>query len=221
MKARRAQSVADIKLVAFGDPRPEDAAADGAWSLPSSRSEVEGIAALFGTRAVTYLGDQATERRAKTGLAGFSHVHFACHGTLDEQFPLHSALLLSEPDDIRDGDENGRLQVWEIFEDVRIDADLVVLSACHSGLGQERGGEGLMGLTRAFQYAGARSVVASLWRVSDQATADLMLGFYRHLKEGRTKAEALRAAQVELITAGRTAARPLHWAAFAVFGDWY
>ncbi|MCP4661409.1 MAG: CHAT domain-containing protein, partial [bacterium] len=91
------------------------------------------------------------------------------------------------------------LQAWEIFEHVRLDADLVVLSACQSALGEERGGDGLLGLTRAFQYAGARSVVASLWQVSDRVTPELMVRFYRHLRSGKPKDQALQAAQIELI----------------------
>jgi len=109
---------------------------------------------------------------------------------------------------------------------MRIDADLVTLSACDSGLGKEAGGEGLLGLTRAFEYAGARSVLASLWRVEDTATLELMTRFYTHLSGGETKDEALRSAQVEMIhLAGRgpnglDLSSPRHWAAFEVFGDW-
>ncbi|HEX4865563.1 MAG TPA: CHAT domain-containing protein, partial [Acidimicrobiales bacterium] len=127
-----------------------------------------------------------------------------------------------------DGKDNGLLQAWEIFERLRVDADLVVLSACRSGLGSEMGGEGLIGLTRAFQYAGARSVVASLWEVSDPATADLMVRFYRRLRRGHPVDEALRAAQLDLIrshpsrhgeTGGVDPASPFVWAAFQLFGD--
>jgi CHAT domain-containing protein len=102
---------------------------------------------------------------------------------------------------------------------MRIDADLVTLSACESGLGREAGGEGLVGLTRAFQFAGAHSVLASLWKVDDRSTAELMKGFYRHLKAGKTKDEALRLAQVELIHSADFA-QPRFWAAFQINGDW-
>ena len=81
------------------------------------------------------------------------------------------------------------------------------------------GGEGLVGLTRAFQYAGARSVLASLWSVADESTADLMSRFYRHLKAGKTKDAALRAAQLDLIRSRRFF-HPFHWAAFTLTGDW-
>ena len=100
-----------------------------------------------------------------------------------------------------------------------------LISACESGLGKEAGGEGLLGLTRAFEYAGARSVLASLWKVDDQATFELMARFYARLRAGATKDEALRSAQLEMIRAGRTAAgidlsEPRHWAAFQLAGDW-
>ena len=107
-------------------------------------------------------------------------------------------------------------------EQVRLDADLVTLSACESGLGQDQGGDGLLGLTRAFQYAGARSVVASLWGVGDDGTAELMRRFYGYLKAGESKDEALRHAQTDLLSgaAGEAWRLPFHWAAFELFGDW-
>jgi CHAT domain-containing protein len=164
-------------------------------------------------RATVYLGAEATEGRARGIGPDAPLLHFATHARIDERFPLDSALVLSPGP----GDENGLLQAWEIFDSVRIDSDLVTLSACETALGKEMGGEGLLGLTRAFLYAGARSVLASLWRVSDRITPDLMRRFYRHLARGEPKDEALRAAQVEMIRAG---GHPFGWAAFQVFGDW-
>jgi CHAT domain-containing protein len=146
-------------------------------------------------------------------------VHFASHGLVDSRFPLNSALALTIPEAPKDGEENGLLQAWEIFDKVRLNADLVVLSACETGLGKDMGGEGLVGLTRAFQYAGARTVVASLWSVADESTARLMKVFYGYLKAGGAKDEALRAAQITLLQDPRTA-HPFHWAAFQVIGDW-
>jgi CHAT domain-containing protein len=177
------------------------------------------------------LGDQATEEHAKAIGKGVRYLHFASHGLLDERFPLNSALALTIPERPAAGQANGLLQAWEIFEQMRIDADLVTLSACETALGKEMGGEGLVGLTRAFQYAGARSVLASIWSVGDDSTAELMTRFYGHLKAGKAKDEALRAAQIELIrqrrllkdTAHGTAlavSHPFHWAAFQLVGDW-
>ncbi len=113
--------------------------------------------------------------------------------------------------------EDGLLQVYEIFN-LKLNADLVVLSACETGLGKEVKGEGLIGLTRAFLYAGTPSVVVSLWKVSDRSTAELMVALYQHL-EGQTvnKAEALRQAQLKLIEGGRYA-HPYYWAPFVLVG---
>jgi CHAT domain-containing protein len=238
--------------VAFGDPwfpprlaqsRPEDIGearlrsfsdrAQLRWErLPQSRREVEEIAALFPTdRRRTYLDRDASEERAKAVGGEARIVHFATHGYVDDRSPFDSGLVLSIPEEVVEGRDNGLLQVWEIFESVRLDADLVVLSACETGVGEIRGGEGIIGLTRAFQYAGARSVLASLWRVEDEATAELMQRFYRHLRSGKAKDEALRAAQLELIRSslrvpdgrgGRTernAAAPYFWAALQLVGD--
>jgi CHAT domain-containing protein/Tfp pilus assembly protein PilF len=229
------------KLVAFGDPRfpkaPEGRRdlAPGLrsfnWApLPNTRREVERIAEVYPGASV-YLGDQATEERAKSVGRDVRVLHFATHGYTDDRSPLDSALVLTMPAELRAGQENGLLQVWEIFESVRLDADLVVLSSCESALGRELSGEGLIGLTRAFQYAGARSVVASLWSVADRVTAELMARFYRHYAAGLSKDEALRAAQMELIrgpvrlttSKGQDmkmdASAPFYWAAFELFGD--
>jgi CHAT domain-containing protein/Tfp pilus assembly protein PilF len=230
-----------VSLVAFGDPsypalsqKQSDQVADAQTRslltrgysfepLPSSRSEVETIASLFPGHATVYVGKEATEEKAKATGKDVRYVHFAAHGILDERFPLNSALVLSMPEKGTEGRDNGLLQAWEIFEHVRIDADLVVLSACESALGKEMGGEGLLGLTRAFQYAGARSIVASLWSVADESTSELMKRFYGYLKNGKSKDEALRAAQIDLIEAGdlpSEMAHPFHWAAFELIGDW-
>ena len=200
-------------------------------SLPGTRHEVERIAELYrgaGTR--TYLGADATEERAKAIGRGPRYVHFATHGLLDERTPLDSALVLSLDEQLTEGRENGLLQVWEIFERLRLDADLVVLSACQTAKGELLGGEGLIGLTRAFQYAGARSVAATLWSVDDPTTSELMVRFYRHLRAGVPKAEALRAAQMELMRAPieiqrgervvkKDASAPYYWAAFQLYGE--
>lgn len=200
--------------------------------LPESRREVEEIAELFpADRRQTYVDRAALEERAKEIGKGVRILHFATHGFVDDRSPFDSGLVLSIPEELAEGRDNGLLQVWEIFESLRLDADLVVLSACETGIGEIRGGEGMIGLTRAFQYAGARSVLASLWRVEDAATAELMQRFYRHLLAGKAKDEALREAQLELIRSPlrvpdgrggwtqRSAATPYFWAALQLVGD--
>jgi len=114
---------------------------------------------------------------------------------------------------------DGFLRMHEIYN-LRLPADLVVLSACQTALGRDIRGEGLIGLTRGFMYAGARSVVASLWQVDDESTAELMKRFYRAmLKEKRRPADALRAAQLEMSRDKRWSA-PFHWAGFILQGEW-
>jgi CHAT domain-containing protein/Tfp pilus assembly protein PilF len=230
--ARRAGG--EERLVAFGDPvyrsLPPDAPADPETReavrqglllqpLPSSGEEVKFIAALY-PDAEIHLGRDATEERAKAIGQEASLVHFACHGVLDERFPLNSALVFTQPETPAEGRDNGLLQAWEIFESMRLNADLVTLSACDTALGQETAGEGLVGLTRAFQFAGARSVLASLWGVSDRSTALFMQRFYGHLRSGKSKDEALRAAQIDQIRGDALRAHPFHWAAFQLTGDW-
>jgi len=227
-------------LAVFGDPRYRRASAgadssspDPAWRaaatrgcrfepLPQTRREAEEIGRLWGDGARVYLGEQATEERVKAVAPEVGVLHVAAHGCLDERFPLNSALALTLSEGAAESRDNGLLQAWEIFESLRLSADLVVLSACDSALGKEVAGEGLLGLTRAFHYAGARSVAASLWQVPDEATADLMVRFHRHLRQGEGKGEALRAAQAELLAgaAGEEARAPYFWAGFQLFGDW-
>ena len=221
-KTRRTTSAsARPTVVAFADPsygsadgKGTDAAIDPGLRalvrsgytfepLPASRAEVSGIVKLYGDSAVSYIGPAATEERAKSIGRSPRYVHFATHGVLDEELPLNSGLVLSLRNKPAEGQDNGLLQAWEIFEQVLLDADLVTLSACESALGKELGGEGLVSLTRAFQYAGARSVMASLWSVADESTADLMTRFYGYLKTGKTKDAALRAAQLDLIRSTR------------------
>jgi CHAT domain-containing protein/Tfp pilus assembly protein PilF len=242
-----------LDLIAFGDPRfptemskeNPDSVSDlrvrsavrhGAVSLEPlyfSRREVEGILTLFPPEAVQiFLGVDATEERAKAVGKGTRILHFATHARLDDRLPLDSALVLTIPQGFPSDRDNGLLQVWEIFEKVRLDADLVVLSGCETALGEEHSGEGLIGLTRAFQYAGARTVMASLWSVQDQATSELMIRFYKHLRAGKSKDEALRQAQMDLIRGPievvnekgeKTlfdASAPYYWAGFQVYGDW-
>jgi CHAT domain-containing protein/Tfp pilus assembly protein PilF len=203
-------------LMAFGDPRypPGDRRLP---SLQASRQEVQEIAGLFGSGARVALGEQATEERALEEGRAARYLHFAVHGLVDRRLPLDSALALATPERAVEGRANGLLQAWEVFEKMRLDAELVTLSACETGLGREMAGEGLVGLVRAFHYAGAPSVVASLWWVADRSTADLMVRFYAGLQRGLTKDEALRQAQAGL---ARSGVHPFHWAAFQLHGDW-
>jgi CHAT domain-containing protein/Tfp pilus assembly protein PilF len=192
--------------------------ADAPAALAASLKEAEAVRKLVKETRV-YQGDEATEANARLAARRAQVLHFACHATLDGRIPLNSCLLLMGKSDGVPA-EDGELRAWEIIEEVRTPASLVVLSACETGLGREVAGEGLMGLVRAFHVSGASSVVASLWRVEDAATAALMKAFYGNLAEGRPPAEALRLAQADL-RSGAAKGRPLppyYWAAFQVYG---
>ena len=158
------------------------------------------------------------ERLLSMDLTQYAILHLATHGFLDPQRPEHSGLILSTVD--RDGKEqNGFVSLQDIYQ-LRAPTDLVVLSACRTALGKDVRGEGLLGLTRGFMYAGASSVVASLWKVDDEVTAELMKQFYANmLKEGMTPAEALRAAQ-NSVRQNPNWRSPHYWAAFTLQGEY-
>ncbi len=202
-------------LVAFGDPEYDTGPAGLALSpLPGTRAEVEAIAALYGPEARAFLGREATKAAALQECREARLVHFACHGILDHRDPLASGIALTATED-----DDGLLRAWEILQRARLDADLVVLSACQTGQGQHTRHEGVIGLTRALQYAGARSVMVSLWSVSDASTAALMTAFYRELREGASKDVALQRAMGELRKDPRWE-HPFYWAPFVLVGDW-
>jgi CHAT domain-containing protein len=210
---------------ARGEPvEPPSAAAPAAAAsyrrLPFSRLEAEGIAGLVpADQRLTALGLDAS-RTAVDGaaLAGYRLLHFATHAVIDDRRPELSGLVLSLVD--RRGEPvDGTLRLLDVYN-LRLDADLVTLSACESALGKEVRGEGLVGLTRGFLYAGAARVVASLWSVQDRATAELMKRFYRGmLAEGRPPAEALRAAQLSMLAEARWN-EAYYWAPFVLQGEW-
>ena len=143
------------------------------------------------------------------------------HGILDDQQPMRSHLLFQQEDpSLVDSLNDNYLMMAELYG-MQLNAELAVLSACNSGIGQLSGGEGMMSLSRAFSYAGVRSIVMSLWAVSDQSTADLMLLFYKNLKNGSTKANALRQAKLEYLETYNDPifSHPYYWSGFVMIGD--
>lgn len=186
--------------------------------LPFSVLEINKIASFFPkNRKTIYTGIEAKEERVKREqLTKYSHIHFATHGIFDERHPNRSCLVLTLDDD---PEEDGFLQMNEIFN-LKLDSDLVVLSACQTGEGKLRQGEGLIGLTRAFFYAGTESIVASLWEVDDYSTAELFGKFYGYLHEGKSKGEALRKAKLDFIKEKNPRLRhPFYWAPFVIIGN--
>lgn len=195
-------------LIAIGNPR------GGPGPLPYSAGELHAIAGLFGRPVHVLEGDQATEGRVRDQVAGGARMlHFATHGMIDELRPDRSGLVLTANPPADDG----LLQMREVYA-MRMDADLVTLSACETALGRNVMGEGVIGLARAFFYAGARSVVASLWDVDDRSTARLMQRFYEHLRAGQPIDVALQQAKLSMIRDGGQSAAPFYWAAFIASG---
>jgi CHAT domain-containing protein/Tfp pilus assembly protein PilF len=185
-----------------------------------SRQEAEAIRAVTPRRDMKSQMDFDATRAAAMSpdLSQYRIVHFATHGLLNNEHPELSGLIFSLVD--KSGQpQNGFLRLEDIYN-LSLPADLVVLSACETGLGKEIRGEGLIGLTRGFMYAGASRVVASLWKVSDLATARLMARFYSAMeKDGMPPAPALRAAQISLWKQKRWHS-PYYWAAFQIQGEW-
>ena len=198
----------------------EDAGLHRLEPLPGSRREAKQIASyLPPERVLTALGAEASRETALgPEVAHARIVHFATHALLDVRRPELSGIVVSEGD-AAGHPRNGFLSLADVSS-MRLSAELVVLSACRTGLGKDVRGEGLVGLTRGFMHAGAPRVLASLWKVSDTATAALMTRFYRGLLEaGLAPAEALREAQRALRKDRRTSA-PQAWAGFVLEGDW-
>jgi CHAT domain-containing protein len=189
--------------------------------LPFSRQEAEAILRLApkeaGMMALDFQANRATATSA--ALRQYRIIHFATHGLLNDEHPELSGIVLTLVDE-QGAPQEGFLQLHDIYN-LDLPAELVVLSACQTGLGKEIKGEGLVGLTRGFMYAGAPRVVASLWKVSDEATQELMKRFYQGiLGEKRLRpAAALREAQIELMKEKRWES-PYYWAAFVIQGDW-
>jgi CHAT domain-containing protein len=188
--------------------------------LPFTRQEADQLLALTAKassfRATDFQASRATV--LDPALGHYRYVHFATHGFLDSERPGLSALVLSMVD-AQGKPQDGFLRANDIYN-LKLPAELVVLSACQTGLGKEIKGEGLVGLTRGFMYAGAARVVVSLWSVNDKATAELMTKFYeKMLKQGERPAAALRAAQVEMWKKKQWQS-PYYWAAFTMQGEW-
>lgn len=186
--------------------------------LPHTGEEAAALASLAGADTLMAIGFDATADLAKSGqLQPYRIVHFATHGVIDTEFPELSGLVFSLVDETGQP-LDGILRLPDIYR-LRLDSELVVLSACETALGRDIRGEGLVGLTRGFIYAGASSVVASLWTVQDRATRNLMTRFFRkHLHQGLSASTAFHEAQREMAADDRYS--PYHWAGFVFQGDW-
>jgi CHAT domain-containing protein len=201
----------------------QDVSRDGAFHLarlPFSRREAAAIvgpvAPGMGLEALDF---DASRRLAISGdLAHYRIVHFATHALIDSEHPELSGLVLSLVDE-KGNPQDGFLDLHDIYN-LDLDADLVVLSACETALGKEVDGEGMIGLTRGFMYAGAGDVVGTGWKVDDSATAQFMKTFYSAIEnDGLSAAQALRRAQLALRKEKRWSF-PFYWSGFMLEGDW-
>jgi CHAT domain-containing protein len=198
------QSGKGAQMLVLGNPDLGNAKYD----LPSAQAEAQQIARQW-SGARLLLRAEASETGFRNAAARYPLLHVAAHGVFNQKKPLDSALMLSA-----DQANDGKLTVAELYG-LRFNADLVTLSACETGLGQVNSGDDVVGLTRGFLYAGASSVVASLWQVDDDATAELMTRFYAEYAQ-RNKMEALRAAQLEV---RKKYPHPYYWSAFYLTGS--
>jgi CHAT domain-containing protein/predicted negative regulator of RcsB-dependent stress response len=213
-------AVADVA----GSPAPTTSAMEG---LPLARlngtrieaDQISKLAKTSGGQADVWLDLDANEDNLGTrDISKYRIIHVATHGLLNAERPQFTGVVLSL---VGNKTHDGFVRTDEVFN-LRLGSPLVMLSACETGLGKEKRGEGVMGLTRAFMYAGAPTVGVSLWSVADKSTADLMTDFYKRLLstgEGTTSSGALRGAQLAMI-AGKKYSAPFYWAPFVLVGDW-
>lgn len=192
------------KILAFGNP---DIGKE--YDLPFAEKEIKSFSPYF-SRVTGILNSQATETKLKSMIKDHGILHIASHGEFDHLVPASSGLKMAKSDD-----DDGDLTVKEIFS-LNLKARLVVMSACETGLGKLSRGDEIVGLNRAFFYAGAKSIVSTLWRISDVASAVIMKRFYRYLAEGHNLSDSLRMAQ---LVVREYYPHPAYWAAFRLLGN--
>ncbi|HET9370499.1 MAG TPA: CHAT domain-containing protein [Vicinamibacterales bacterium] len=185
--------------------------------LPFAEAEARAVARIYGGRAAT--GSEPTEAWFRERASQADVIHLATHGYFNSFRAIGSGLRFAVPrEPSTDTVNDGALQAWEVFTEIPLRASLVVLSACETGAGSKVAGEGLVGLTRAFQVAGAASIVATQWSVADQSTATAMVAFHRGLQRGLARDEALRQA-MRAVARDKSTAHPYYWAPFVLVGD--
>ena len=184
-------------------------------ALPATEKEVTDIAKLFPekSRAVKYADANESLVKSKD-LAQYNYLHFATHGVVDEENPASSRIFLNNSNT-----DDGNLFAGEIYS-LNLNANLAVLSACQTGLGKISKGEGVIGLSRALIYAGAKNIIVSFWTVADESTAELMTNFYKEvaLKPTQNFNRSLQLAKLKMITESRFS-NPYYWAPFVLIGE--
>lgn len=186
----------------------------GLIDLPAARKEIMALEEQF--RGKFLYGKEANEKAFKESCSDYGIIHLAMHGILNKKHPLLSAMVFSENGDSL---EDNFLQAAEIGH-LKLNAQLLVLSACETGFGSYQLGEGIISIARSFMLAGVPSMIVSLWQVNDNSTAVIMQNFYSNMNKGMTKSEALQQAKLYYLEkANGLAAHPAFWAPFIQFGD--
>jgi len=215
-------TLASKDFMASSDAWVRSAVVDGKRfsELKYSEHEVQSIVELFSKKSgsktgLAYFHTAATEEAFKTNIRNYHTIHIATHSFINEERPQLSGVVFAQPTGSA-ASEDGILYAGEAYN-LDLNADLVVLSSCESGLGKLIRGEGMMALTRGFLYSGAANIIFSLWKVPDKHTSDLMVEFYKQFLSGKSHAEALRLAKLRMISNPGTA-RPRSWASFVLIG---
>jgi CHAT domain-containing protein len=200
--ARRKRPGGDESLLLVASPSPSSVKAERLAPLPGAKREADAIARVSKGASLRVLaGADAREARIRENAGTWTTIHFAVHGIVSDERPLTSYLALTRGSQDAAADDDGRLTAGEIYGlDLR--ADLVVLSACRTAGGRVTG-DGIVGLTRAFIYAGAASVVAPVWDLIDETTPQLFEAFYAARRRGEPTSAALRASQLQMLRALR------------------
>ncbi len=182
--------------------------------IPGVKDEVQMINRLVD--GDVWLDEEATETRFKQDAENYDILHLAMHTIVNNEDPMYSKLaFVQNIDSLNDG----FLNTYEIYN-MRFNARMAVLSSCKTGFGKLLKGEGVMSLARGFMYAGCPSIIMTLWEVSDKSGARLMQDFYKSLKKGKTKAEALQKSKLEFLkTADKLKANPYFWSTYVIIGD--
>ncbi len=216
-------STLPMNLLAFGNPFLNNGAITiGAnrnrnlklEPLPDAEKEILKIGAFYGkSQSNLFIGKKATEEIFKSQAANFRSLHFATHAIADNENPMYSFLVFSQGTGAKD---DGMLEAWEIMQ-LNLKADLAVLSACETGRGRLGEGEGIIGLSWAFFVAGVPTTIVSNWNVNSNSTADLMVEFYRNLRQNPSKSKALQTAMIPMLKNKKTN-HPFYWAGFVLIG---
>lgn len=189
------------------------------WWPPLGYNKKEANSITGIAKGISLIGAEAQEARFREIAHEYQVLHLAMHAFADDEAPLYSGLVFSQPDSIAQTDsiDDGILYAHELYQ-LPLTAELAVLSACNTGTGKLAEGEGILSLARAFKYAGVSNIVMSLWQADDRATSDIMTTFYKGLRNGTSKHEALREAKLQYLQNSKRA-HPFFWATFVLYGD--